>query len=152
MRELSIFCRIYCSENHREWAELPPDLENWMNKSICSLTGYSPSELMYGTERPNLFRKMLPKELWPSQEEWITARIHKAYLRMKKRALARGKHRKRGNAEWKRELNKKVLVKTQSISDALGGKNSKFLHFFQAPYWTSKVLGHSAYEIRDKTR
>ena len=69
MRELSKFCRIYCSENHRKWAELLPHVENWMNKSVCSSTGYTPSDLMYGTERPNVFRKMVPKESWPEKED-----------------------------------------------------------------------------------
>ena len=109
MRELSIFCRIYCSENHKKWVELLTDIENWMNNSVCISTGYTPSELMYGTERPNFLGKMLPKELWPDQEEeGIAAKIHKSYLKMKKRALVREKRRKRGNAEWKAELNEKV--------------------------------------------
>jgi len=69
MRKLSKFCGIYCNENHRKWAELLPHIENWMNKSVCSSTGYTPSELMYGTERPNVFRKMVPKESWPQQED-----------------------------------------------------------------------------------
>ena len=68
MRELSKFCRIYCNENHRKWAELLPHIENWMNNSVCSSTGYTPSELMYGTERPNVFRKIVPKESWPDRE------------------------------------------------------------------------------------
>ena len=31
MRELSKFCRIYCTENHKKWAELLPYIENWIN-------------------------------------------------------------------------------------------------------------------------
>ena len=34
MRALSKFCRIYCSENHRKWAESLPHIENWMNNSV----------------------------------------------------------------------------------------------------------------------
>lgn len=51
MRELSKFCRIYSNENHRKWSELLPHIENWMNNSVCSSTGHTPSELMYGTEQ-----------------------------------------------------------------------------------------------------
>ena len=69
---------------------------------------------------------------------------------MKERAMARENRRKRGNAEWNPELNEKVLVKTQPISDAVRGITSKFLHLFQGPYRISKVLGHSAYELRDE--
>jgi hypothetical protein len=151
MRELSKFCRIYCSENHRKWAEMLPHIENWMNNSVCSSTGYTPSELIYGTERPNVFRKIVPKESWPDQEkEEIEVKIRKAYVKMKKRALAREKRYKRGNSEWKPELNEMVLVKTQPISDAVRGITSKFVHLFQGPYRISKILGHFAYELQDE--
>ena len=53
MHELSKFCSIYWNENHRKWAELLQHIENWMNNSVCSSTGYTPSELMYGGERTN---------------------------------------------------------------------------------------------------
>ena len=104
---------------------------------------------MYGTERPNVFRKLVPKESWPDQEgEGTEEKIRKAYVKMKKRAMAREKRRKRGNAEWNPELNQSVLVKTQPISDAVRGIISKFFHPFQGPYRISKVLGHSAYGLR----
>ena len=45
MCELSKFGRIYCNENHRRWAELLQHIENWMNNSVCSSTGYTPCEL-----------------------------------------------------------------------------------------------------------
>jgi hypothetical protein len=85
MCELSKFCRIYCNENYRKWAELLPHIENWMNNSVCSSTGYTPSELMYGTEQPRILKKVLPKECWPDQEEEETEeKIRRAYLKMKR--------------------------------------------------------------------
>jgi hypothetical protein len=43
---------------------------------------------------------MVPKESWSDQEyEGIEGKIRRAYVKMKKRALAREKRRKRGNAE-----------------------------------------------------
>ena len=129
---------------------LLPHTENWMDKSVCSTTGYTPSELMSGTERPNVFRKMVQKESWSVQEGGGIEKIRRAYVKMKKRAMTREKRRKRGNAEWNPELNEKVLVKTQPMSDAVRGITSKFLHLFQGPYGISKDLGHSAYEIRDE--
>jgi hypothetical protein len=84
-----------------------------MNDSVCSSTGYTPSELLYGTEQPNVFRKTVPRELWRDhEEEEIEEKIRRAYVKMKKTALASGKRGKRGNSEWKPELNEKVLVKT----------------------------------------
>ena len=151
MRELSKFCRIYSNENHRKWDELLLHIENWKNNSVCNSTGYTPSEFMYGTERSNVFRYMLPKETDPDQEEGgIERKFRRAYQKMKKGAVARKKLHKRGNAEWKPELNEKVLVKIQQISNAVRGINSKCLRPFQGSYWISKVLGHSACDLRDE--
>ena len=134
MRELSKFCRIYCHENHKKWDELLPHIENSVNNTVCSSTAYTPSELMYGNERPNIFKKMMPKELWPEQEdEEIEKKIHRTYAKMKKRAMAREKRRKQGNAKWNPELNEKVLVRTQPVSDAVRGITSKFVHLFHGP-------------------
>jgi hypothetical protein len=106
---------------------------------------------MYGIERPNIFKGMLPKESWPNQEEEENEeKIRRAYVKMKRRAIAREKRRKRGNSEWKPELYEKVLVKPQLMSDAVRGITSKLLHLFQGPYWISKILGHSAYELKDE--
>jgi hypothetical protein len=69
---------------------------------------------------------------------------------MKKKAIAREKRRKKGNAEWKPELNERVLIRTQPMSDAVRGITSKFLHLFQGPYVISKILDHSAYELKDE--
>jgi hypothetical protein len=48
---------------------------------------------MYGTERPNVFRKMRPKESWPDEEdEGIEEKIRKAYVKMKKKEQWQGKN------------------------------------------------------------
>jgi hypothetical protein len=92
MRELSKFCRIYCNENHRKWAELLPHIENWMNNSVCSSTGYTARELMYSTERPNIFKKMLPKESWPTQgEEENEENDSQSLLKNEKESDSKGK-------------------------------------------------------------
>jgi len=54
---------------------------------------------MYRTERPNVFRKIVPRESWPDQEEEeIEEKIRRAYVEMTKRALAKEKRCKRGNS------------------------------------------------------
>jgi hypothetical protein len=106
---------------------------------------------MYGTQRPNIFKEMLPKQSRSNQgEEENEEKIRRAYLKMKKKAIAREKCRKRGNAEWKPELNERVLIRTQPMSDAVRGITSKFMHLFQGPYVISKILDHSAYELKDE--
>jgi transposase InsO family protein len=61
MRELSKFSRIYCHDNRKQWAELVPHIEGWLNNTVASLTGYSSSELMFGDRKPNMFGNMFPE-------------------------------------------------------------------------------------------
>ena len=44
----------------------------------------------------------------------------------------------------------KVLVKTQPMSDAVKGIIANFLYFFEGPFLVSKILDHSAYELKDE--
>jgi hypothetical protein len=37
------------------------------------------------------------------------------------------------------------------MSDAIKGMTSKFMHVFEGPYITTKLLDHSAYELRDES-
>jgi hypothetical protein len=150
MRELSKFCRIYCHENHKQWGQLLQHIERWVNNTVASSTGYTPCELMYGTERPNIFSKLTPKVEGPDQEtEAIEQKLENAYARMRKRALAREKRRKRGKANWEPQLQERVLVKVQPVSDAIKGITSKFMNVYEGPYFISKVLNNSAYEVQD---
>jgi len=53
---------------------------------------------------------MIPKESRLEQEdEGIEEKFRRAYLKMKKREMAKKKRRKQGNAEWNVELNEKVF-------------------------------------------
>jgi hypothetical protein len=63
MKEISKFFRIYCSENHKKWAELIPHIESWLNNTVASATGLTPAELMFGGKGPNVFEDFLPKNL-----------------------------------------------------------------------------------------
>ena len=47
MKELSKFCRIYCHQNHKSWADLLPQIEQWLNRTVASSTGYAPVELIF---------------------------------------------------------------------------------------------------------
>jgi transposase InsO family protein len=61
MRQLSKFCRIYCRDSHKKWAELLPHIGKWINNTVASGTGYTPTELMYGVKRPSVFDKVMSK-------------------------------------------------------------------------------------------
>jgi hypothetical protein len=148
MREIGKFCRIYCHQNHKKWAEVIPHIERWINNSVCSSTNFYPSELMCGTECPSIFRQMIERERCRTQEEdSTTQKIKEAYARMKRKALKRERRRKKGNTEWNPQVGEEVLVRTQPVSDAIGGFTAKFAPKYEGPYTISKILEHRAYEL-----
>jgi len=61
MKEISKFFRIYCSENHKKWAELAPYIESWLNNMVAGATRFTPAELMFGGKSPNIFEGLLPE-------------------------------------------------------------------------------------------
>jgi hypothetical protein len=61
MQELSKFFSIYCHDNHKKWAHLLPHIEEWLNKTVASSTGYYPLELKFGELKPSIFDNLLPE-------------------------------------------------------------------------------------------
>ena len=102
MKEISKFCRIYCHSNHRNWAELIPHIEIWLNNAVVCATLYTPDELLFGAERNTLFQKCLPKlQKGEMKHEEVQEKISKAYERIRQRAHDSKNKRKHGNAKWR---------------------------------------------------
>jgi hypothetical protein len=150
MRELSKFFRIYCHNNHKRWAELIPHIEEWLNKTVASSTGYSPVELMFGDKRPGIFEKLLPqlKENMAGTEA-LEAKLERAFARIRRKAAERDRRGKKGNTNWNPCVNDRALVRSQNQSDAVNGVIDKFMHLYAGPYTTNRILPHSTYELVD---
>jgi hypothetical protein len=150
MRELSKFFRIYCHENHKKWAELLPHIEGWLNKTVASSTGYSPSELMFGDRKPSIFDNLLPELKQDASDiEDLDIKLERAFSRIKRKAAERERRRKKGNTSWDPKLQDRVLIKSQNQSDAAKGVIDKFMQVYHGPYIINKILPHSAYQIVD---
>ena len=118
---------------------------------VTSATGYTPSELMYGLKRCNILGKLVPNLLNHDEAgEGLEEKLEKAYYKIRKRAEARKRRRKRGNTTWEPVINERVLVRTQPISDAVRGITAKFMDIYEGPFLISKNVGHAAYEIKDE--
>jgi hypothetical protein len=89
---------IYCNENHKKWTELIPHIETWLNNTFVSATGFTPAELMFRGEGPNIFEDLLPEtpERRPVLED-IQPIIAKAYEKMLRKINA--KKRNKGKSE-----------------------------------------------------
>ncbi|PNF15931.1 hypothetical protein B7P43_G07481 [Cryptotermes secundus] len=150
MREIGKACRIYCEKNHRKWPELIPHIEAWLNKTTSDATGFTPDEMIYGGEAPRLFADVLPaspegeaEPLTPEQKEI------RAFARLKKRAEERIKRKKRGQRKWQPAVGEAVLVETHHVSDANQGVTHKFMRPYEGPFWISRIVSPSIFEISD---
>jgi len=148
MREIFKFCKIYCSQNHRKWAELLPEIEEWLNTTVADSTSFTPVELLFQAKKPDLFEKILTKTSeTPPEPETIGDKVMKAYARMRKKAKDRREWRRTGNKIWEPKVNERVLVRAQPASDAAVGVTAKFIHLYEGPYIISRVIPPSTYEL-----
>jgi hypothetical protein len=69
---------------------------------------------------------------------------------MKKKAAERMRRRKCKRTKWEPQLREEVLLKCQPTSDATVGETAKFFRPFTCPWFITKIIPPSAYEISDK--
>jgi hypothetical protein len=135
---------------HKKWPELIPLVEKWLNTSVSGTTGYSPVELIFDEPKPDVFKRILlrTREQMPPIES-LEEKILHAYARMKQKAADRKRKRRTGTSKWDPQLQDRVLVRSQPISDAALGLTGKFKHPYEGPYIIAKIVPPSAYEISD---
>jgi hypothetical protein len=135
--------------NAKEWPELIPKIESWLNTTIPGSTGFTPVELMFNDNHHDLFSKILnkTKEQKPSDED-LQDKISLAYLTMKKKP----QKEKGGDRIYRREpeLSEEVLLNGQPNSDAALVITAKFMRPFDGPWVITKMISPSCYEVSDK--
>jgi hypothetical protein len=149
MRELGKFFKMYCNHNHRLWPELISHTEEWLNSTSSDATRHSPVELT-NKDKPEFFANLPP--LCPGKPPEGLTREEKAlraYARMRNRANERESKRKRGSHKWEPSLSDAVLLREQHIPDAAQGVTAKFLRPYEGPYYITKFINPSTYEISD---
>jgi hypothetical protein len=72
-----------------------------------------------------------------------------AYERMKQRIWKRKLKSRHGNSSRKFNLQDKVLLKSQPLSDAVQGKMKTFHRPFEGPYIVTKYIPPVTYELPD---
>ncbi|PNF14204.1 hypothetical protein B7P43_G12568 [Cryptotermes secundus] len=150
MKELGKYFRIYCSKTHKQWPELVPYIQTWLNESISQATGYSPVELLGGVVRRELFEQIIQKLPDRSRKEDLPNKILKAYARMKKRAEKRRSRKRLLKNKWEPQIGDPVLVKGQPVSSADQGITGKFQRPYEGPYYIKKLVNPYMYELQNE--
>jgi hypothetical protein len=125
-------------------------IENWLNSSVSSSTGYAPIELLSANPRPDVFRNLLKRDAdHLPRENALADKLIKAYASMKLRADRRNQRRKPCRTRWNPKLRELVLLKSRNTSDALQGITSKFQLPHEGPYPIHRKTSPSTYELED---
>ena len=59
MRLIGKYYKIYCHATQKNWPELIPKIESWLNTTISGSNAFTSMELMFNDSRPDLFSRIL---------------------------------------------------------------------------------------------
>ena len=84
LRDIYIYLRAYCHNNHKKWFTYCPIIEAIINRTPNPTTKVSPEKLLTGIEPPSMFHGLPDTIGIPGQTEVDEKRA--VYERLKKRA------------------------------------------------------------------
>jgi hypothetical protein len=151
MKELGKYFRIYCHQSNKQWPELVPYIQKWLNEPINSVTGFRPIELLGGTVKEEIFKSIiqgLPDGDSPAER--LPDKILKVYAKMKQRAETKRNRRKNHRREWRPNIGDQVLVRCQPASDATQGITAKFQRPYLGPLIVKQSVNPYLYELMDE--
>ncbi|XP_011697582.1 PREDICTED: uncharacterized protein LOC105455741 [Wasmannia auropunctata] len=143
MRELGRFFRTFCAEQHTKWAKYVKEIENILNLTTHSSTGYIPYEIHYG-ESPQYKIKQLVD--FPPDEKSDSIICVKVKENLIKSAKNRRKQQKRCS-KVQLGINDLVLVRRSELSSALDKVTKKFFQLYEGPYKVKKIIPPNAYQL-----
>lgn len=119
-------------------------VQDWINISTSSVTGYTPYELHFGKDLQDKIRALLefPDRESESSETKIELARERIRLAGEKRTKSQGSVSRVNITE--RQL---VLLKIPYKSDKDEQKISKFYHIFYGPYQVNRIFGENACEL-----
>lgn len=144
MRELGRFFRTYCSETHTKWACVLPDINNWLNLTVHSVTGFTPHELHFGENPASKIAEII--QFPPTIDTPHQVKIMQATERIRKEHENRGKQQKPAS-RVELQNGDLVMLKVPYPSDAIARKTHKFFHIYYGPFLISKVFNNNAFQL-----
>ena len=112
------------------------------------LTRYTPVEMKLREPRTDIFEDILSKssEQTPPEER-LEEKLFRFYVKLETQALEGRRKPKEGLTRWESKLHDKVLVKSQTITDAIQQVTVKFIPTYRGPYITAQIITPSTYEL-----
>lgn len=146
MREIGRLFRTVCSERHSAWARHVKNIEEWMNMSVSSATGYSPIELHFGKRVRDRLEEIVkfPEGVDESHEIMIEI----ANERMES-GRKRSERSQKSISKISLKVGDKVLLRVPRLSCKANREIDKFFHIFYGPYVISRKYNENAFELSE---
>ena len=77
IKELSKFC-VYCHQNHSRWADLLPQIEQWLNVTVDSSTCMVQWNSLRMHKKPDILAKFLPEIRYSPINEKLSSKVSKS--------------------------------------------------------------------------
>lgn len=137
--------------NHADWTQKLRTIEYALNNTKHSTTGYSPSELLFGTQQ----RGNIPDELTEYLEQEYHSTTNRDLTSMRTNASAAiertqqySENRIAEKGPPAKVYNQGDFVVIRNV-DVTAGTNKKLIPTYRGPYVVHKVLPNDRYVIRD---
>lgn len=141
MRTLKCLLTIVENDPNKTWRDELPEVQLALNSTRSRVTGYSPTELMFGIRANSLGMSTLSLNAEPEPRLDLDTIRHNASENIKKAASSEVERFNRGRA----------IVRPFSVGDFvfIKGNQTKLQRKFKGPFTIVKVLDHDRYELRD---
>lgn len=145
IKEVKRCLRTYCHTNHRKWAELIPQINQFLNEVYHETTGFTPNELQFGVRDLRFWNQAI---INPFEDDLpLVRKIEFAKQRIRLKQNKRANKINAGNQMTSFPLGDLVLVKNHPVSNQIYGETAKLFEIYQGPFKISRKLGHSTYHI-----
>ncbi|KAJ8965296.1 hypothetical protein NQ314_004225 [Rhamnusium bicolor] len=145
MKELSRLFRTYCHKSHRGWVSQLQNIEDLFNSTPHLSTGYSPFEILYGTQPPNPLSRLIFPFL-PKQSDKTIEEIRKD---VRNRLNVQIQQKTTQLPNDKLQINDFVLLRENVTSDAANKIIYKFCPLFSGPFQVTDNPYPNVYTLCD---
>ena len=143
-REIGRLFRAYCSNNHKSWAVLLPDIEKLYNNTYHDSTGYTPWEILYGLQTKLSCDKYLSK-LESSKD--IEAIRNKVRENLKKTSSKRQNQYNKRHKLIQYNIGDWVKIRKYNRSHSYNKCISKFDLLYDGPYVIAAIPFQNVYTL-----
>ena len=137
-REIGRMLRTYCHKKHTAWVRWLTNIEYWINHATHDSTGFSPTQVLHGTE-PNL---SISKKIHYPENTILPD--HKGIIeivrtKLKHQSEKRNQQKDKNKKFPKYEEGQQVLIKEHKLSSAEDREIHKFFLLYKGPYTIQSV-------------